>query len=80
MTASDRTPPFRVGIIGYGLAGAVFHAPLVAATPGLQLSAIVTSNEERRAQAARRYPEVEILSNPDKGFVRPVRIVDPEHQ
>jgi len=70
VTASDRTPPFRVGIIGYGLAGAVFHAPLVAATPGLQLSAIVTSNEERRAQAARRYPEAEILSNPVQLFTK----------
>ena len=30
----------RTGIIGYGLAGSVFHAPLVAATDGLALTAV----------------------------------------
>jgi scyllo-inositol 2-dehydrogenase (NADP+) len=33
----------RVGLIGYGIAGAVFHAPLIAATPGLTLRSVVTS-------------------------------------
>lgn len=33
----------RVAVIGYGLAGATFHAPLVAATPGLELACVVTS-------------------------------------
>ena len=40
--------PLRVGIIGYGLAGAVFHAPLVAATPGMAVAAIVTSTPNGR--------------------------------
>ena len=31
-----KTSPLRVAIVGYGLAGSVFHAPLVAATPGLE--------------------------------------------
>ncbi|WDF74904.1 oxidoreductase [Novosphingobium sp. KACC 22771] len=31
-----------VGLIGYGLAGRVFHAPFVALTPGLQLRAVVS--------------------------------------
>lgn len=35
----------RVGLIGYGTAGAVFHAPLIAATPGLTLRSVVTSRE-----------------------------------
>lgn len=35
--------PIRVGLVGYGLAGAAFHAPLIRATPGLDLAAIVTS-------------------------------------
>lgn len=34
----------NVGIVGYGLAGKVFHAPLVRATPGLRLAAIVSSD------------------------------------
>ncbi|MDP9866503.1 MULTISPECIES: Gfo/Idh/MocA family protein [Streptosporangium] len=45
----------RVGLIGYGVAGAFFHAPLIAATPGLRLSAVVTGNPERAAEVDRRY-------------------------
>jgi predicted dehydrogenase len=45
---SDR----RVALIGFGLAGSVFHAPLISATPGLELATVVTSNPER-AEAAR---------------------------
>jgi predicted dehydrogenase len=53
----------HVGLIGYGLAGAVFHAPLVSATPGLRLTAIVTANDARRAQAARDHPSAHILAD-----------------
>ncbi|AUX49007.1 oxidoreductase [Sorangium cellulosum] len=34
-----------VGLIGYGLAGAVFHAPLIRAVPQLRLAAIATRRE-----------------------------------
>ena len=50
------TPPLRVGLVGYGLGGSTFHAPLVAATEGLELVAIATSNPERVAKARARYP------------------------
>jgi len=36
-----------VGLIGYGLGGSVFHAPLICAVPGLTLSAVVTSQRDR---------------------------------
>ena len=55
----------RVGIIGYGLAGAVFHAPLVAATAGMRVAAIVTGNSERQAQARRDYPDAVIYASAD---------------
>jgi predicted dehydrogenase len=55
----------RVGLIGYGLAGAVFHAPLVATTAGLRLSAIVTSNAERRREAERKHQGVRIVPDAD---------------
>lgn len=45
----------RVGLVGYGVAGAFFHAPLIAATPGLRLSAVVTGNPGRAAEVRRRY-------------------------
>src|SRR3954469_22753459 len=52
----------RVGIVGYGLAGAVFHAPLVAATPGLRVAAVVTRNPERRERAERDHPGVRVVA------------------
>ncbi len=47
-------------IVGYGLAGEVFHAPLIASTEGLVVAGVVTSNHERgeRAKAAFRDAEV----------------------
>ena len=35
----------RVGLIGYGLAGAVFHEPLIKACDGLELTAVLTSRQ-----------------------------------
>ncbi|MFJ4812243.1 Gfo/Idh/MocA family oxidoreductase [Streptomyces longwoodensis] len=52
--------PLRVGLIGYGLAGSVFHAPLIAATDGLVLDTVVTSNPERQEQARSAYPDVRV--------------------
>lgn len=54
--------PLRVAIIGYGLAGAVFHAPLIASTPGMQVAAIVTNDPERRIQALRDFPKVALYA------------------
>ncbi|MEO6361388.1 MAG: Gfo/Idh/MocA family oxidoreductase, partial [Sphingomicrobium sp.] len=33
----------RVGLVGYGLAGATFHAPLIRACKRMELSAIMTA-------------------------------------
>jgi predicted dehydrogenase len=56
---------FRVAIVGYGHAGSVFHAPLIAATPGLRVAAIVTSSPERALLARSGYPEARILASAD---------------
>lgn len=59
-----QAPPFRpvrVGLIGYGLAGSVFHAPLIACSPVLKLAKIVTSDPERRAKAARDHPNARVV-------------------
>ncbi|OEV13863.1 Gfo/Idh/MocA family oxidoreductase [Streptomyces nanshensis] len=50
-TEAAAPPPLRVGLIGYGLAGSVFHAPLITATEGLTLDTVVTAAPERRAKA-----------------------------
>ncbi len=65
MSAPHSADALRVGLIGYGVAGSVFHAPFVAATPGLRLAAIVTANPERRRQASTDHPETTLLDSAD---------------
>jgi predicted dehydrogenase len=62
---SERKDLVRVGLVGYGLGGSTFHAPLVAATPGLELAAIVTGNPERAAKARSRYPNARVVASVD---------------
>lgn len=54
----------RVALIGYGIGGAAFHAPLIATTDGLELAAVVTGNAERQAEVKDRYPDARVLSDP----------------
>ncbi|WP_335940356.1 Gfo/Idh/MocA family oxidoreductase [Streptomyces sp. PTD5-9] len=60
----------RVGLVGYGLAGSVFHAPLIAATDGLVLDTIVTSDEERRGRARAEFPDVRFAASPQELWAR----------
>jgi predicted dehydrogenase len=62
--------PLRVGLVGFGLGGAIFHAPLIDALPAYELAAIVTSDPERRAQAQRSYPNTAVLDNADELWKR----------
>ena len=45
----------RVGLVGFGMAGRVFHAPLISSVEGLELAAVVERNSD---QAAQRYPGI----------------------
>src|SRR5450755_3793311 len=66
-SSSERAAnPLRVALIGYGLAGTVFHAPLIAATNGMTVSAIMTSNPERQQRARSDFPDVTILSSAEQ--------------
>ncbi|HTY84682.1 MAG TPA: Gfo/Idh/MocA family oxidoreductase [Silvibacterium sp.] len=51
------TDNIRAGVIGFGLAGRIFHTAVIAATPGLELAAIVQRKGDEAAQA---YPKVKI--------------------
>jgi predicted dehydrogenase len=53
--------PIRVALVGFGLAGEVFHAPLIAATPGMALASVVTNDPGRRDRARRAHEGVRIL-------------------
>ena len=69
MSAAD----LRVAVIGFGLAGAAFHAPLIAAVPGLALTAVVTRDPGRRTQVAERYPDAELFEDPEAIWEHPNR-------
>lgn len=65
MPSVPTPPPVRVGLIGYGLAGSVFHAPFLESSPALALAAIVTSDPERRAKAAHEHPRARVVQSVD---------------
>lgn len=54
------TDRIGVAIVGYGLAGSVFHAPLISANRDLELVSVVTANPRRTAQAKAEHPGVRI--------------------
>jgi len=57
--------PLNVGLIGFGLAGQVFHAPLIHANPDLRLSHIVL----RQGNASeKKYPQAKIVRSADELF------------
>jgi len=62
--------PARVALFGFGLAGRVFHAPLIAAEPGLELAVVVTRDAARRAQVAAAYPGAEVVDDADAVWER----------
>jgi predicted dehydrogenase len=47
----------RVGLIGFGMAGRVFHAPLISSVEGLELAAVVERNSDT---AGARYPDIQV--------------------
>ena len=49
--------PIRAGVVGFGLAGRIFHTAVIQATPGLELACVV----ERSGDAAKKeYPETHV--------------------
>jgi predicted dehydrogenase len=55
----------RVAIAGFGLAGEVFHAPLIDSVDGLELATVMTRSPERAARAEAAYPGVRIAADVD---------------
>ena len=53
----------EVGLIGFGLAGRAFHAPVIRAVPGLHLAAIL---QRTGTEAAEEYPDVRIVRSLDE--------------
>jgi scyllo-inositol 2-dehydrogenase (NADP+) len=73
MSSEQASMPLRVAIIGYGHGGEVFHAPLIDSTRGMQVSAIVTKDSERRKRAQAAFPETMLLSSAEEIWQDPRR-------
>jgi scyllo-inositol 2-dehydrogenase (NADP+) len=56
----------KAAIIGYGLAGRSFHAPLISSTAGLAVETVVTADPGRREQAVSDPPGARVLSKPEE--------------
>jgi scyllo-inositol 2-dehydrogenase (NADP+) len=53
----------RVGLIGFGLAGQAFHAPMIRGVKGMELACIL---ERRGSHAHERYPDVRVARHLDE--------------
>jgi scyllo-inositol 2-dehydrogenase (NADP+) len=53
----------NVGLIGFGLAGRSFHAPVISAVPGMRLAAIL---QRQGDEAASAYPQAKIVRSLDE--------------
>lgn len=60
------TNQVRAAVIGYGLAGSAFHAPLIASTANMEVSAIVSRSQERQAQARKDFPQAKIYGSAEE--------------
>ena len=61
----------NVGLVGFGFAGKVFHAPVIRAVEGLRLTAIV----QRHGAPDPRYTDVEFVRSVDELLNRPIDLV-----
>lgn len=64
------TRPIRTGLIGFGLAGRVFHGPFLATNPAFRLDVISTSSPERAAAALADHPEATIVTTAEELLAR----------
>lgn len=53
----------NAAVIGYGLAGSVFHAPIINSTEGINLKTIYTTNSNSKAMIGRIYPDTTVVTD-----------------
>src|SRR5438046_2644857 len=61
----------NVGVVGFGFAGKVFHAPVLRAVQGLRLTTIV----QRHGAPDTRYPDVDFVPSVAELLTRPIDLV-----
>src|SRR5690606_28571166 len=62
---SPVSTPLNVALVGYGFVGKVFHAPLIAHTPGLALHTVV-SGDAGKVRAD--FPDARVVAGPEAAF------------
>lgn len=65
---NDTARPLQVALIGYGFVGKAFHAPLINAVPGLELS-VVASRDAAKVHAD--LPHAQVIADPLEAIRRP---------
>jgi scyllo-inositol 2-dehydrogenase (NADP+) len=62
-----------VGLIGYGVAGRFFHAPVISATPGLRLAAVL---QRSGSDVLERFPDARVVRSLEALLVLPnIRLI-----
>lgn len=74
LTGPTGGPRVRAALLGYGLGGSAFHAPVLAATPGLEVAAVVTGDPDRAAAARARHPQAAVVGSADELWARADRL------
>ncbi len=57
--------PIRVGLIGFGAAGQIYHAPILTCVDGLELTLIRATKSDQIALAHARYPQATVVNDND---------------
>ncbi len=55
----------RLGLVGYGAGGRIFHAPYIQAVPEIELAGVVTGNPDRRREVATDLPGAPVFDSSD---------------
>ncbi len=58
----------KVGLIGFGVGGQIFHAPVLTSVKGLELIKIRATKPEQASLAKTKYPEAEIVNTSEEIF------------
>lgn len=53
----------KLGLVGYGAGGRLFHAPYIAAVDGIELAGVVTRSPQRRAEVGADHPDVAVFDS-----------------
>ena len=56
----------RLALIGYGLAGSTFHAPVIGGVEGLRVTAVVTGDADRQRRAHADLPDASVLPHAEE--------------